>query len=98
MIPDLFEESDSDVGAAIQKAGMLSWTDICADLCGHGFQQNTDPYQYAPIAAALNKMDDARMTATKCKFDIAYMIAKEHMAFGKKWLRCVSYKRGTEST
>jgi hypothetical protein len=38
-------------------------------------------------------MDDARMTATKRKFDIAYMIATENMAFGKMARLCELQER-----
>ena len=40
-------------------------------------------YEYAPIAKALHTLDDAAASRTKHKFDIAYLIAKENMAFAK---------------
>ena len=46
-----------------------------------------------PIAAALNKIDTARMAATKRKFDIAYNIAKENMAFSKMGALCELQER-----
>ena len=57
------------------------------------FQESTDPCQYAPIAAALNKMDTATIGATKLKFDIAYAIAKENMAFSKMPVICELQER-----
>ena len=57
------------------------------------FKKSSDPCQYAPIAAALNKIDTARMAATKRKCDIAYTIAKENMAFRKMGDLCELQER-----
>ena len=45
--------------------------------------QSTDILEYAPIAKALHTMDAPAGQELKRKFDIAFMIAKEHMAFTK---------------
>ena len=45
--------------------------------------QSTDILEYAPIAKALHTMDAPAEQELKRKFDIAFMIAKEHMAFTK---------------
>ena len=48
-------------------------------------QQSSSVCEYAPIAAALLQpsMDKATCTQTKCKFDVAYMTAKENLPFTK---------------
>lgn len=55
-------------------------------------QESTDVTQYAPIAAALHKLDTAGMDTTRRKFNIAYLIAKV------KWRHSVSCRRGIVST
>ena len=40
-------------------------------------------YECAPIAKALHKLDNAATARMKHKFDIAYVIAKQNMAFAK---------------
>ena len=44
--------------------------------------------QYAPIAKAFYKLDDTATAVMKCKFDIAYVIAKQNMAFAKMGSLC----------
>ena len=56
-------------------------------------QESTDVTQYAPIAASLHKLDAAGMDTTKCKFDIAYLIAKENLAFIKMAPLCELLER-----
>ena len=46
-----------------------------------------------PVCSHRNKMDTARMAATKRKFDIAYMIAKENMAYSKMAALCELQER-----
>ena len=52
-----------------------------------------DICQYAPIAAALYNIDSARMETTKRKFDVAYMICKQNMAFSKMAPLCELLER-----
>ena len=51
-------------------------------------QGSTDVYQYAPIARALHRLDDSAAAITKRKFDIAYVIAKNNLAFQKMGPLC----------
>jgi hypothetical protein len=46
-------------------------------------QQGSDVTEYAPIAKALLTMDQSTQVVLKRKFDIAYFIAKEKLAFTK---------------
>jgi hypothetical protein len=46
-------------------------------------QQGSDVTEYAPIAKALLTMDQSTQVILKRKFDIAYFIAKEKLAFTK---------------
>ncbi len=46
-------------------------------------EQLSDICQYAPIAKALHSMDAASQLTVKRKFDIAFVFAKEHIAFTK---------------
>ena len=47
-------------------------------------------YEYAPIARALHKLDNAATGRIKCKFDIIYLIAK---AFAKMRPLCELQER-----
>ena len=53
-------------------------------------QQSSSVCGYAPIAVTLLQpsMDEATCTWTKCKFDVAYMIAKENLPFTKMKAMC----------
>ncbi len=57
------------------------------------FQESTDVCQYAPIAASLYNLDSARMETTKRKFDVAYTICKQNMAFSKMAPLCELLER-----
>ena len=57
------------------------------------FQESTDVCQYAPIAAALYSIDSTRMETTKRKFDVAYTIFKQNMAFSKMAPLCELLER-----
>ena len=46
-------------------------------------QQSGDITEYAPIAKALLKMDNSSQETLKRKFDVAFFIAKEKLAFTK---------------
>ena len=46
-------------------------------------EQSTDVRDYAPIARSIYRMDQSAEDSIKKKFDIAYMIAKEGIAFLK---------------
>ena len=56
-------------------------------------QESTDVTQYAPIAAALYKLDAAVMDISNRKFDIAYLIAKQNLAFTKMAPLCELQER-----
>lgn len=45
-------------------------------------------YQCAPVAKALYKLDDTVTVRIKCKFDIAYVIAKHNVALVKMGSLC----------
>ena len=45
-------------------------------------------YEYAPIAKALHKHDDGATGRLKCKFDVAYLIAKQNLSFSKMTPLC----------
>ena len=46
-------------------------------------EQSTSVTEYSPIARAFYRMDESVEKQTKRKFDVAYVIAKEGMAFTK---------------
>ena len=46
-------------------------------------EQSTSVTDYSPIARAFYRMDQSVEEQSKLKFDVAYMIAKEGMAFSK---------------
>ena len=46
------------------------------------------PYEYVPIAKALHKLDDGATGRLKRKFDVAYLIAKQNLAFSKMTPLC----------
>ena len=51
-------------------------------------QGSTAVYEYAPIAKALHKLDDGATGRLKRKFDVAYLIAKQNLAFSKMTPLC----------
>lgn len=51
--------------------------------------QSTDPTTYAPIAKAVMTLDGAAEAKVKKKFDIAYFLCKERMAFHKMEAICI---------
>ena len=51
-------------------------------------EQSTDVREYAPIAKALYRMDKVAEETVKRKFDVAYFIAKEGLAFRKSKALC----------
>ena len=55
-----------------ERAMLLSRKEHASDIC-----------EYSPIAKALSKMDACAEETIKKKFDVAYMLAKEGMAFHK---------------
>ena len=55
--------------------------------------QSTSVQEYSPVARALHRMDDITETDMKHKFDIAYMIAKEGMAYTKMAPLCELQER-----
>ena len=50
--------------------------------------QSSDIRRYSPIAAALHKIDECTEAVTWRKFDIAYTMAKEGIAFNKMKTLC----------
>lgn len=59
-----------------------------SDMHGRAMQllkreQSTSVTDYSPIAQAFYKMDESLEKQMKMKFDVAYMIAKEGIAFTK---------------
>ena len=54
---------------------------------------STDVREYAPIAKSLFSMDEAAKTVIKRKFDIAYFLAKEGVAFRKMKPLCLLEER-----
>ena len=54
---------------------------------------STDVREYAPIAKSLLSMDEAAKTVIKRKFDIAYFLAKEEVAFRKMKPLCLLEER-----
>jgi len=48
----------------------------------------TSVYEYTPIARALNKMDKSLKSKMMKKFEVAYTIAKEWIAFAKMSSLC----------
>ena len=51
-------------------------------------QGSTDVYKYTLIARALHRLDDLAAALTKRKFNIAYIIAKNNLAFQKMGPLC----------
>ena len=51
------------------------------------------PSSYAPIAWALEKMSDSEMQRLRCKFEIAYVIVTEKLAFLKYPVICQLEKK-----
>ena len=56
-------------------------------------QQGNDVTQYAPIAKALLTMEELSQVMLKHKFDVAYFIAKEKLAFTKMRPLCELQER-----
>ena len=56
-------------------------------------QGSANLLEYAPIAKALLTLDDTATARIKRKFDIAYLIAKENMAFAKMGPLCTLEER-----
>ena len=56
-------------------------------------EQSTSMTDYLPIAQAFYRMDQTVEKQTKMKFDVAYMIAKEGIAFAKMNSLCQLQQR-----
>ena len=56
-------------------------------------EQSTSVTDYSPIARAFYRMDESVEKQTKRKFDVAYVIAKEGMAFTKMNSLCQLQER-----
>lgn len=56
-------------------------------------EQSTSVTDYSPIAQAFYRMDQNVEKQTKMKFDVAYMIAKEGIAFTKMNSLCQLQER-----
>lgn len=51
-------------------------------------EQSSDVREYVPIARALHGIDLASQLTVKRKFDVAFVIAKEHLPFTKMKSLC----------
>ena len=58
-------------------------------------EQSSDVCEYAPIARVLHSMDPASQLTVKRKFDVAFVIAKEHLPFTKMKPLCELEERMT---